>query len=96
MWRKYQNLAEKAEGHPENWKNLASAHGKNGFEDMGICTKVRVFETTGSNSEVFSSWIKDIAISTGTFRDHGIMYDGMIDAPSRAIDRLRKKEQAIA
>jgi len=40
--------------------------------------------------------IKDGAIRTGTFRDHDIMCDGMIDAFSRAIDRLGKEEQAIA
>ncbi|KAF8846738.1 hypothetical protein BDZ45DRAFT_394454 [Acephala macrosclerotiorum] len=30
-----------------------------------------------------------------TFRDNDIMYDGMINAFSRAIDRLRKEKQAI-
>jgi hypothetical protein len=40
--------------------------------------------------------IKDGAIFTGTFRDHDIMYDGMINAFSRAIGRLGKEEQAIA
>jgi hypothetical protein len=40
--------------------------------------------------------IKDGAIFTGTFRDNNIMYDKMIDAFSRAIDLLRKEEQAIA
>jgi hypothetical protein len=40
--------------------------------------------------------IRDGDIFTGTFHDNDIMYDGMIDAFSRAIDRLRKEEQAIA
>jgi len=40
--------------------------------------------------------IRDRDIFTGTFHDNDIMYDGMIDAFTRAIDRLRKEEQAIA
>jgi len=40
--------------------------------------------------------IKDGAIFTGTFRDYDIMYDGMINAFSRAIGRLGKDEQALA
>ncbi|KAH7304358.1 hypothetical protein BKA65DRAFT_610906 [Rhexocercosporidium sp. MPI-PUGE-AT-0058] len=40
--------------------------------------------------------IRDGDIFTGTFHDHNIIYDGMIDAFSRAIDRLGEKEQAIA
>jgi hypothetical protein len=40
--------------------------------------------------------IRDGDIFTGTFHDHDIMYDGMIDAFSRAIDRLGEEEQAIA
>jgi hypothetical protein len=39
--------------------------------------------------------IKDGAIFTDTFRDHDVMYDGMINAFSRAIDRLGEEEQAI-
>ncbi|KAG9233281.1 hypothetical protein BJ875DRAFT_535473 [Amylocarpus encephaloides] len=39
--------------------------------------------------------IRDGAIFTGTFHDNDIMYDGMIDAFSRAIDRLGKEEQTI-
>ncbi|KAG9231374.1 hypothetical protein BJ875DRAFT_506723 [Amylocarpus encephaloides] len=39
--------------------------------------------------------IRDGAIFTGTFHDNHIMYDGMINAFSRAIDRLGKEEQAI-
>ena len=38
----------------------------------------------------------DEAIFTGTFHDHDIMYDGMIMAFNKAIDRLGKEEQAIA
>ncbi|KAG9228380.1 hypothetical protein BJ875DRAFT_389540 [Amylocarpus encephaloides] len=40
--------------------------------------------------------IRDGDILTGTFHDHDIMYDGMIDAFSRAIDRLGEEERAIA
>ena len=40
--------------------------------------------------------IRDGDIFTGTFHDDSIMYDGMINAFSRAIDRLGKEEQAIA
>jgi hypothetical protein len=40
--------------------------------------------------------IRDGAIFTGTFRDHNIMYDRMINAFSRAIGRLGKEEQATA
>jgi len=36
--------------------------------------------------------IRDGAIFTGTFYDNNRMYDGMIDAFSRAIDRLGKEE----
>ncbi|PVH69952.1 hypothetical protein DL98DRAFT_598235 [Cadophora sp. DSE1049] len=39
--------------------------------------------------------IRDGTIFTGTFHDNDIMYDGMIDAFSRAIDRLGKEEQTI-
>ncbi|KAG9228021.1 hypothetical protein BJ875DRAFT_390259, partial [Amylocarpus encephaloides] len=40
--------------------------------------------------------IRDGAIFTGTFRDHNLMYGGMINAFSRAIGRLGKEEQATA
>jgi hypothetical protein len=40
--------------------------------------------------------IRDRDIFIGIFHDHDIMYDGMIDAFSRAIDRLGEEEQAIA
>jgi hypothetical protein len=38
--------------------------------------------------------IRDGDIFTGTFQDHGIMYDGKIKAFDRAITSLRKEEQA--
>jgi len=41
-------------------------------------------------SALFS--IRDGDIFTGTFHDNDIMYDGMIDAFSRAIDRLKREE----
>ncbi|TVY14769.1 hypothetical protein LARI1_G008252 [Lachnellula arida] len=40
--------------------------------------------------------IRDGAIFTATFRNNDTMYEGMIDAFSRAIGRLRIEEQAIA
>jgi hypothetical protein len=40
--------------------------------------------------------IRDGAVFRSTFHDHDIMYDGMINAFSRAIDRLGEEEQAIA
>ena len=40
--------------------------------------------------------IIDEAVFTGTFHNHDIMYDGMITAFNKAIDRLGKEEQAIA
>lgn len=39
--------------------------------------------------------IREGAVFTGTFRDHYIMYDGMINTVNRAIGRLGKEEQAI-
>ena len=36
--------------------------------------------------------IRDGDIFTGTFHDRDIMYDGVIDAFSRAIDRLGEEE----
>lgn len=40
--------------------------------------------------------IMDGDIFIGTFHEHEIMYDRMIDAFSRAIDHLRREEQVIA
>jgi hypothetical protein len=40
--------------------------------------------------------IKDGAIFIGTFPDHDIMYDGMINAFGRGIGRLGKEEQPIS
>jgi len=37
--------------------------------------------------------IRDGAIFTSTFRDHDIMYDGMVNSFSRVIGPLRKEEQ---
>jgi hypothetical protein len=36
--------------------------------------------------------IRDRSIFTGTFRDNGIMYNGMIEAFNRAIGRLGKED----
>ncbi|XMA19891.1 hypothetical protein WAI453_012682 [Rhynchosporium graminicola] len=40
--------------------------------------------------------IRDGDIFTGTFHDNDIIYDGMIDAFSRGIDRLRREDPVIA
>jgi hypothetical protein len=85
---RYAEIANTKRGHMD----------KNGFEDI-ITEFVPKFEelkqlAQGLRSVLFP--IKDGAIFTGTFRDHDIMYDGIINAFSRAIDRLRKEEQAIA
>jgi len=71
---------------------------KNGFEDI-ITEFAPKFEELKQLARELRSVlfpIKDGAIFTGTFRDHDIMYDGMIDAFSRAIVRLGKEERAIA
>jgi hypothetical protein len=70
---------------------------KNGFEDIltEFAPKFEVFKQLARELRSVLFPIKDSAIFTGTFRDHDIMYDGMIDAFSRAIDRLAE-ERAIA
>ena len=71
---------------------------KNGFENV-IAEFVPKFEGLKHLARELRNVlfpIRDGAIFTGTFRDNDIMYDGMINAFSRAIDHLRKEEQAIA
>ena len=71
---------------------------KNGFEDI-ITEFAPKFEELKQLARELRSVpfpIKDGAIFTGTFRDHDIMYDGMINAFSRAISRLGKEEQVHA
>jgi hypothetical protein len=71
---------------------------KNGFEDI-VAEFALQFENQKQLARELRSAlfpIRDGAIFTGTFRDNDIMYDGIIDAFSRAIDRPRKEEQAIA
>ncbi|KAH6725072.1 hypothetical protein BKA61DRAFT_42781 [Leptodontidium sp. MPI-SDFR-AT-0119] len=71
---------------------------KNGFEDI-VAEFAPQFENQKQLARELRSAlfpIRDGAIFTATFRNNYIMYDGMIDAFSRAIDRLRKEEQAIA
>lgn len=70
---------------------------KNGFEDI-ITEFAPKFEELKQLAREFRNIlfpIKDGAIFTGTFRDHNIIYDGMINAFSRAICRLGKEEQAL-
>ncbi|KAH6667704.1 hypothetical protein B0J14DRAFT_658488 [Halenospora varia] len=71
---------------------------KNGFKDI-IAEFAPKFEGRKQLARELRSVlfpIKDGAIFTGTFRDHDIMYDGMINAFSRTIGRLGKEERAIA
>jgi hypothetical protein len=79
--------------------NTKRGHGdKNGFEDIitEFAPKFEELKRLAQDLRSVLFPIKDGAIFTGTFRDHGMMYDGMINALSRAIDRLGKVEQAIA
>ena len=72
--------------------------GKNGFEDI-ITEFAPKFEELKQLARELRSVlfpIKDGGIFTGTFRDHDIMYDGMINAFGRSIGRLGKEEQPIA
>jgi serine/threonine protein kinase len=71
---------------------------KNGFEDI-VAEFALGFETQKQLARELRSVlfpIRDGAIFTGTFRDDDIMYNAMIDAFNRAIERLRKEEHAIA
>jgi len=70
---------------------------KNGFEDI-ITEFALEFEEQKQLARELRNVlfpIKDGAIFISTFRDHNIMYDGMINAFNRAIDRMKKKVQAI-
>ena len=79
--------------------NTKQGHmGKNRFENV-IAEFAPKFENLKPLARELRSTlfpIRDGDIFTGTFHDHDIMYDGMIEAFSRAIDLLRKEEQAIA
>ncbi|KAF4631947.1 hypothetical protein G7Y89_g6189 [Cudoniella acicularis] len=79
--------------------NMKRGHmDKNGFGDI-ITEFTPKFEELKQLARELRSVlfpIKDGAIFTGTFRDHDIMYDRMINAFSRTIGRLGKEEQAIA
>ncbi|TEY37182.1 hypothetical protein BOTCAL_0526g00030 [Botryotinia calthae] len=70
---------------------------KNGFEDI-IAEFAPQFENQKQLARELRSTlfpIRDGAIFTGTLRDSNIMYGKMIDAFTRAIDRLRKEEQPM-
>ncbi|KAH8586006.1 hypothetical protein B0O99DRAFT_529559 [Bisporella sp. PMI_857] len=70
---------------------------KNGFEDI-VAEFAPQFENQKQLARELRSalfLIRDGAIFIGTFRDNDIMYDGMIDALSRAVERLRKEEQVL-
>jgi hypothetical protein len=71
---------------------------KNGFEDIltEFAPKFEGLKQLARELRSVLFPIKDGAIFTGIFRDHDIMYDGIINVFSRAIGRLGKEEQAIA
>jgi len=79
--------------------NTKQGHmGKNRFETV-VAECAPKFESLkplarGLRSALFP--IRDGDIFTGTFHDHGIMYDGMIMAFNTAIGCLGKEKQAIA
>ena len=73
-------------------------HGQNGFKDI-ITEFVPKFEELKQLARELRSVLFPIkygAIFTGKFRDYDIMYDGMLIAFGRAIDRLGKEEQPVA
>jgi hypothetical protein len=79
-------------------RNKVGDMGKNRFKNI-IAEFAPKFENLKQLARELRSAlfpIRDGDIFTGTFHDNDIMYDGMIDAFTRAIDRLRKEEQAIA
>jgi hypothetical protein len=72
--------------------------GKNRFENV-IAEFASKFENLKLLAHKLQSTlflIRDGDIFTGTFHNHDIMYNGMINTFSRAINRLGKEEQAIA
>lgn len=85
-----------------NYKQIANAKrghmDKNGFENVVAEFAPRNEDLKQLARELRNVLfpIRDGAIFTGTLRDNDIMYDGMMNAFSRAIDRSRKEEQAIA
>ncbi|KAH8598594.1 hypothetical protein B0O99DRAFT_700179 [Bisporella sp. PMI_857] len=79
-------------------RNKMGVMGKNRFESI-IAEFAPKFESLKPLARELRSAlfpIRDGDIFTGTLHDHGIMYDGMINAFSRAIDRLGKEDQVIA
>jgi hypothetical protein len=79
--------------------NTKQGHvGKNRFENV-IAEFAPEFENLKPLARELRSAlfpIRDGDIFTGTFHDHSIMYDGMIEAFDGAITSLRKEEQANA
>jgi Fungal protein kinase len=67
---------------------------KNGFENVvsEFAPKFEELKKLARELRTVLFPIKDGAIFTGTFRDCDIMYNGMINTFTRAIDNLRKKE----
>ncbi|KAH6667784.1 hypothetical protein B0J14DRAFT_675777 [Halenospora varia] len=71
---------------------------KNGFENIiaEFAPKFENLKHLARELRTVLFPIRDGAIFTGTFGDNNIMYDGMIKAFNRAIDPLRREEQANA
>jgi hypothetical protein len=65
---------------------------KNGFEAIitEFALKLKELKQLARELQSVLFQIKDGAIFTGTFRDHDMMYDRMVNAFSRAIGRLGK------
>jgi hypothetical protein len=79
--------------------NVKQGHmGKNRFENViaEFAPKFEILKPLARELRSALFPIRDGDIFTGTFHDHDIMYDRMIDAFSRATDRLGKEEQVIA
>jgi hypothetical protein len=70
---------------------------KNGFENVIVefAPKLESLKQLAHEVRNVLFPIRDRAIFTGTFRDHDVMYDGMIKAFNRAIGPLGKEEELI-
>lgn len=88
LWGTYAEIAYTKRGHMD----------KNGFQDiiMEFAPKFEELKQLARELRSVLFPIKDGANFTGTFRDHDIIYDEMMNAFSRAIDCIMKEEQPIA
>jgi hypothetical protein len=71
---------------------------KRGFERIitGFGPKFEILKPLARELRSVLFPLRDGDIFVGTFHDHNVMYDGMIDAFSRAINRLNEMEQSNA